>query len=87
MFSFQLTDAACGRSAQVITNAVQAIERGAKLRIDFAAHRGAVESNLVRHPRPWVMQRIDYKPEAFGNSALTLLPWSACRPHAVSVIR
>jgi copper chaperone len=43
MVSFEVNDMSCGHCIGVITRAVQAVDREAKIAIDLAAHRVRIE--------------------------------------------
>ena len=44
MIAFEVQDMTCGHCARAITEAVQAVDPGAQVQIDLAAHRVAIES-------------------------------------------
>jgi len=44
MIAFEVQDMTCGHCARAITQAVQAVDPGAQVQIDLAAHRVAIES-------------------------------------------
>lgn len=43
MISFTVDDMTCGHCASTITKAVKAVDKGAKVEVDLAAHRVQVE--------------------------------------------
>ena len=43
MISFQVNDMTCGHCVSSITNAVKALDRGAIVQVDLAAHRVEIE--------------------------------------------
>ena len=44
MIAFEVQDMTCGHCARAITQAVQAVDPGAQVQIDLAAHRVAIDS-------------------------------------------
>jgi len=74
MFTFRLNELTQGRSARILKEVATAIEHGARLSIDHRARRVDVSSAPLPGGRR--LDRVEYKPEAFGQSALTTFPWS-----------
>jgi len=78
MISFQVNDMTCGHCVSSITKAVKAVDSGANVQIDLAAHRVEIEpaaANAVELKD--AIKEAGYTPVAIGNSPMTPVVASA----------
>ena len=71
MISFQVNDMTCGHCVSSITKAVKALDSGAKVQIDLAAHRVEIEAagaNAVELSD--AIKEAGYTPVAVENRAV-----------------
>ena len=71
MISFQVNDMTCGHCVSSITKAVKALDSGAKVQVDLAAHRVEIEAagaNAVELSD--AIKEAGYTPVAVENSAV-----------------
>lgn len=63
MSAFEVIDMSCGHCVSVITEAVKAVDPGAKLQFDLASHRVEIESRAADTAR-WldVIEQAGYTP-------------------------
>ena len=79
MISFQVNDMTCGHCVSSITKAVKALDSGAKVQIDLAAHRVEIEpagANAVELSD--AIKEAGYTPMAVENRAVA--PIAATAP-------
>ena len=78
MISFQVNDMTCGHCVSSITKAVKALDSGAKVQIDLAAHRVEIEpagANAVELSD--AIKEAGYTPVTVENSAVAPIAASA----------
>ena len=74
MISFQVNDMTCGHCVSSITKAVKALDSGAKVQIDLAAHRVEIEAagaNAVELRD--AIKEAGYTPVAVENRAVAAI--------------
>ena len=63
MIQFQVNDMTCGHCAATITKAVKALDAGARVDIDVATHRVAVESATSKEVLENAIRNAGYTPQ------------------------
>ncbi len=64
MIQFQVNDMTCGHCAATITKAVKALDEGARVDIDIAAHRVQIDSASARDALEQAIRTAGYTPQA-----------------------
>ena len=70
MISFEVNDMTCGHCGRAITEAVQAIDSGARVQVDLATHRVQIDPVSAHAPAlAQAIQDAGYTPALLGASA------------------